>query len=84
MISLTNYITRYASHPAISERRIIEFDDVTFFGDDFTDIEMLKAAGTGVAMGNAIDELKQRATYITDDCDKDGIYNACVKFGWIK
>jgi hydroxymethylpyrimidine pyrophosphatase-like HAD family hydrolase len=34
-------------------------------------------------MGNAIDELKKKATYITTDCDKDGIYNACVHFGWI-
>ena len=32
----------------------------------------------------SIDELKQKATYITDSCDKDGIYNACKHFGWIE
>ena len=34
-------------------------------------------------MGNAIDELKEKATYITSDADDDGIYNACKYFGWI-
>lgn len=29
------------------------------------------------------DALKAKAAYITDDCDKDGIYNACKHFGWI-
>jgi hydroxymethylpyrimidine pyrophosphatase-like HAD family hydrolase len=27
-------------------------------------------------MGNAIDELKEKAEYITDDCNQNGIYNA--------
>ena len=31
----------------------------------------------------AIDELKEKATYITSDADDDGIYNACKYFGWI-
>ena len=39
---------------------------------------------TSIAMGNAIDELKEKATYVTTPCDQDGIYNACVHFGWIK
>ena len=28
-------------------------------------------------------ELKEKADYITTDCDKDGIYNACKHFKWI-
>ena len=35
-------------------------------------------------MGNGIDELKKNATYVTSDADQDGIYNACVHYGWIK
>jgi hydroxymethylpyrimidine pyrophosphatase-like HAD family hydrolase len=35
-----------------------------------------------VAMGNACDELKAKADYITDRNVDDGIYNACVKHGW--
>ena len=33
--------------------------------------------------GNARAELKEKADYITTDCDKDGIYNACKHFKWI-
>ena len=39
---------------------------------------------TSIAMGNGIDELKKKATYVTTDADKDGIYNACLHYGWIK
>jgi hydroxymethylpyrimidine pyrophosphatase-like HAD family hydrolase len=36
---------------------------------------------TKVAMGNAIDELKARADYVTTDVENDGIYNACKALG---
>ena len=36
---------------------------------------------TSVAMGNAVPELKERATLVTDDVDHDGIYNACERLG---
>ena len=54
------------------------------FGDGPNDVEMFETVGHAIAMGNAIDELKERATYITSDADKDGIYNACKHFGWIE
>lgn len=34
--------------------------DVVAFGDNYNDLSMLEAAGTGVAMGNAVDEVKAR------------------------
>lgn len=43
------------------------------FGDDFADIGMLKATGIGVAMGNAIPEVKAIATAQTLSCDEDGV-----------
>jgi hydroxymethylpyrimidine pyrophosphatase-like HAD family hydrolase len=36
---------------------------------------------TKVAMGNAVDALKERADYITTDVEEDGIYNACEALG---
>lgn len=51
----------------------IPLSEVIAFGDDITDIEMLKIAGTGVAMGNAIDSVKTIADYVTDTNDKNGI-----------
>ncbi len=42
-------------------------------GDELNDIEMLQAAGLGVAMGNAVAEVKAAADCITEDCDADGV-----------
>lgn len=42
-------------------------------GDGGNDITMLRHAGVGVAMGNASDEVKAHADYITDDVDNDGV-----------
>lgn len=50
------------------------------FGDDFSDIEMFENSGTSVAMGNAILELKQIATYVTEDNNQNGIANFIHKF----
>lgn len=46
------------------------------FGDGGNDVEMLKYCGIGVAMGNAVDELKKIADYTTQDVDDDGIAQA--------
>jgi hydroxymethylpyrimidine pyrophosphatase-like HAD family hydrolase len=51
----------------------IPMADVIAFGDDINDMEMLKAAGTGVAMGNAIDSVKEIADYVTETNDNEGI-----------
>lgn len=59
------------------------YEDVVVFGDGKNDLSMFVSEWTSIAMGNAVEDLKKRADYVTDDCDKDGIYNACLKFGWI-
>ena len=46
------------------------------FGDGGNDTSMIIQAGIGVAMGNAIEELKQQADYITTSVDDNGILNA--------
>jgi len=61
----------------------IDIADTMAFGDGGNDATMLEAAGIGVAMGNARDEVKARADYVTDDCEKDGIAKALVHFGLI-
>ena len=58
-------------------------EDVVVFGDGSNDISMMENAPISIAMGNAIDELKQIATYITKSNKDDGIYHACKHFGWI-
>ena len=45
-------------------------------GDGLNDLDMIKHASIGIAMGNACDELKKIANHITDDIDNDGFYKA--------
>lgn len=51
----------------------ITADDIIAFGDDYADIGMLTLCGVGVAMGNAIDEVKAIADCVIGDNDHDGI-----------
>ena len=53
------------------------------YGDGINDKEMLEFVNTGVAMGNAKEELKAIADDITDIHDNDGIYNSFKKHGLI-
>ena len=46
------------------------------FGDGGNDVSMIKAAGIGVAMGNALELLKREADYITASVDEDGVLKA--------
>lgn len=50
------------------------------FGDGGNDSSMMKAAGIGVAMGNALESLKQEADYTTTSVDDDGVLNALRHF----
>lgn len=70
-------IQKILEHYGISKEEMIAF------GDGENDIEMLEFAGIGVAMGNAEEEAKAVADYVTTDIDDDGIWNACKHFGII-
>lgn len=48
-------------------------ESIIAFGDDYADIGMLQLCGTGVAMGNAIDEVKDKADVVIGSNDEDGI-----------
>ena len=62
----------------------LSFDEVMAFGDSENDIEMIKAAAIGIAMGNATDDVKDAADYITLGCEEDGIVHALKHYGIIK
>ncbi|HCC03901.1 MAG TPA: Cof-type HAD-IIB family hydrolase [Clostridiales bacterium] len=51
----------------------IKKENIIAFGDDVNDLEMIKNAGTGVAMENAEEQLKEIADYITDTNENDGV-----------
>ncbi|SCJ05906.1 Phosphatase YidA [uncultured Clostridium sp.] len=55
-------------------------DEVMCIGDSENDLSMIEFAGIGVAMGNAIDKVKDAAQYITDDNTNSGVSKAIKKF----
>lgn len=59
----------------------IDLKDTMAFGDGGNDIPMLCHAGIGIAMGNAEDEVRAAADYITSSVDEEGIWKALKHFG---
>ncbi|PEC22831.1 HAD family hydrolase [Bacillus cereus] len=47
--------------------------EVIAFGDDYNDMEMIEKCGIGVAMSNAVEELKSVAKFIAKSNDEDGV-----------
>lgn len=58
----------------------IRLEDTMAFGDGGNDISMLRHAGIGIAMGNAKDDVKAIADYVTDNVDEDGVMKALKHF----
>ena len=58
---------------AISQQTGIAVSDMAAFGDDRVDMEMIRHCGIGVAMENALDEVKQAADDITGTNEEDGV-----------
>lgn len=67
----------------ILEHYRIDLSETMAFGDGGNDIPMLQRVAMGIAMGNASDEVKAAADYVTDSVDDDGIANALKRFGLI-
>ncbi|MCI8992166.1 MAG: Cof-type HAD-IIB family hydrolase [Eubacterium sp.] len=68
---------------AVREYLQLGTEDTYAVGDSINDLDMLRAAGTGIAMGNASKEAKEAADYVTTDIHDDGIWNAMRHFGLI-
>lgn len=55
-------------------------EEVICVGDAGNDLDMIRYAGLGVAMGNAFDEIKREADYITHTNEEDGVAYVIEKF----
>ena len=58
---------------ALANKWNIKQNEIVSFGDDTNDIDLLEYSGIGVAMGNALDTVKQSADIICDTNENDGI-----------
>lgn len=66
-------VTKEDAVRLVCDSLAISIDDVTAFGDDYADIGMLKISGIGVAMGNAVDEVKKISDVVIGSNDDNGI-----------
>lgn len=58
----------------------IAVEDTYAIGDSVNDLPMFEVAGHSIAMGNANESVKQKASYVTDTLHEDGIYHALKHF----
>ncbi|MEH7155036.1 Cof-type HAD-IIB family hydrolase [Neobacillus drentensis] len=64
----------------VCSRLGLEMKDVMAVGDSLNDLAMIKAAGMGVAMGNAQDLVKESADWVTATNEEDGVAKAIDKW----
>jgi Cof subfamily protein (haloacid dehalogenase superfamily) len=57
----------------LAEKWHIAPSEIAAFGDDNNDMEMLQSSGVGVAVANALDEVKALADYVCGNNDEDGV-----------
>lgn len=75
---MNNNATKINGVKIIAGRYNIALDSIVAFGDDYNDIDMLSHCGIGVAVDNALDDVKKAADQICGSNEDDG--EAC----WIK
>lgn len=64
----------------VAARLGISREEIMAIGDHFNDVEMLEWAGLGVAMGNALPEIRALADWITHPLEEDGVAHAIETF----
>ena len=77
------------THPSANKGVVIErlsrylkipMDRIATLGDQLNDVLMFKKSGLSIAMGNASDEVKQQATFVTTSFGEEGFANAIEQF----
>ena len=75
------YWYKFTKKAATKERAILEMcsacgirtEEITAFGDDYADMGMLALCGRGIAMGNAVEAVKEKADLVIGSNEEDGI-----------
>ncbi len=77
----TTGVTKASGMQILLDHWGVDRCDSLAVGDGSNDLEMIEYAGVGIAMGNAIPELKALADDITSDIDADGVWQAFNRHG---
>lgn len=75
-----NGCTKAAGIKRLAAMLGIEMDEIMAIGDGHNDIEMVQETGIGVAVNNAVDELKEFADYVCAEKYIDGVIEAIKKY----
>jgi hypothetical protein len=73
-------ITKWSAIQQLAKQWGIEDSEICAVGDDVNDLQMIRAAGLGVAMGNAQPAVKEAADRIAPTHDEDGLAEVV---GWL-
>jgi hypothetical protein len=66
-------VSKWTAVRRLADQLGVRTEEICAAGDDVNDIPMIEAAGLGVAMGNALDEVKAAADRIAPSHDEDGL-----------
>lgn len=70
---MSKSVTKWNGVKAMLDICNLSAEETMYFGDDYDDIEPIKMCGVGVAVSNAIDEVKAVADHIAESNDDDGV-----------
>ncbi|MBT2736364.1 Cof-type HAD-IIB family hydrolase [Bacillus sp. ISL-7] len=73
-------VTKGTSLSHLIQQLGIKREEVIAIGDSYNDLAMIEFAGLGVAMGNAPDDIKAKANFVTDSNMNDGVAKVVEKF----
>ena len=73
-------VDKGAALTAMCQKLGVDISRAIAVGDQGNDLTMIRAAGLGVAMGNATEEVKAAAKAVTADCDHDGVAEVIEKY----
>jgi Cof subfamily protein (haloacid dehalogenase superfamily) len=63
----------------VAQNLEVELSQVAAIGDGMNDLEMLREAGLGIAMGNAVEAVRSAATWVTGTNDEAGVAQAVMR-----
>ena len=69
-------ITKWSGIQHVAREWDIPAEEICAVGDDVNDLPMIEAAGLGIAMGNALPEVKAAADRVAPSHDEDGLAQA--------
>lgn len=73
-------ITKASGLRELAQKLDVKAKDIVALGDAANDLEMMKAAGFSIAMGNAAEDIKKIADAITSSNDEAGVAEAIQKY----